>query len=295
MKGLVEAVRRYTDAQTGMSPFRTAVEGFQILRSDHPKHPNYLIYKPALCIVVQGAKWAVFGGRHLNYRAGQALVVSVEMPALGTVAEASPAEPYLGIILEFDLGLMREVMNSLDALPELPLEVKQGVFVADFDGPLADCVLRMVRLLETPQAIPILYPAVMREICYWLLTGRHGAEVMAMTVDKSHTEGVISAIHALRRDYAKPVRVEELARVARMSPSAFHRKFKMITSMTPLQYQKQLRLVEARRLMVAEEANVETAAFRVGYESASQFSREYARMFGLPPRRDVASVKAVAA
>ncbi len=303
LKGLVEAVRRYTDAQSGASPFATAIQGLHILRSDHEKQPSYLIFKPALCIVVQGAKWAIFGTKGGNkggenrfeYRAGQALVVSVEMPALGTVAEASPTEPYLGLIIEFDLGLMREVMDRLDALPELSPEVKQGVFVTDFDGPMADCALRMLRLLETPQAIPVLYPAIMREICYWLLTGPHGGEVMRMTVAKSHTPCVLSAIHSLRDRFSEAVRIEELAEVARMSPSAFHRQFKSITSMTPLQYQKQLRLLEARRLMVADEANVETAAFRVGYESPSQFSREYSRMFGLSPRRDIASLREAAA
>ena len=232
----------------------------------------------------------------MDYRAGQALVVSVEMPAFGTVAEASPTEPYLGIIIEFDLALMRDVMDNLDTLPGVSSDVVgRGVFVTDFDGPLADCALRMMRLLNTPQAIPVLYPAIMREICYWLLTGPHGGEVMKMTMAKSHTRRLISAIHLLRDHFSEPIRIEELALAAQMSPSALHRQFKSITSMTPLQYQKQLRLLEGRRLMVAEEANVETAAFQVGYESPSQFSREYSRMFGMSPRRNVASLKGVAA
>ena len=293
--GLVEAVRRYTDAQSGPSPFITAIEGLAILRSDHERRPNHLIFKPALCITVQGAKWAIFGDKRFDYRAGQALVVSVEMPALGTVAEASPTEPYLGVIIELDLGLMREVMDGLHHLPKVSDEVARGVFVTDFDGPLADCTLRMVRLLETPQAIPLLYPAIMREICFWLLTGPHGGEVIKMTMAKSHTRRVISAIHSLRDRFSEPIRIQELASEAQMSPSAFHRQFKLVTSMTPLQYQKQLRLLEARRLMVADEANVETAAFQVGYESPSQFSREYSRMFGMSPRRDVASLRGVAA
>jgi hypothetical protein len=119
-----------------------------------------------------------FGDKRFDYGAGQALVVSVEMPAFGTVAEASPTEPYLGVIIEFDLGLMREVVDSLNTLPRVSSDVGRGVFVTNFDGPLADCALRMVRLLETPQAIPILYPGIMREICYWLLTGPHGGEVI---------------------------------------------------------------------------------------------------------------------
>lgn len=295
---LVEAVRSYTEAQKGSSPFVTAISGLTLLRSDHEKRTNHLIYKPALCVVVQGAKWTTFGDRRFEYQAGQALVVTVEMPALGTVAEASPIEPYLGVIIEFDLGLMREVvetMENVDTPPRVSGDMGRGVFVTDFDGPLADCALRMVRLLGTPQAIPVLYPAIMREICYWLLSGPHGGEVMKMTVAKSHTRSVISAIHSLRDRFSEPIRIEELASAARMSPSAFHRQFKSITSMTPLQYQKQLRLLEARRLMVADEANVETAAYQVGYESPSQFSREYSRMFGMPPHRDVSSLRDVAA
>lgn len=288
---LAEAVTHYTDAHTGDGSFPTDVPGLTLLRSDQEKLPRHLIFKPALCIVAQGAKWAVFGGRRLEYRAGQALVVSMEMPGLGTVCEASPAEPFLGVIIEFDLGVMREVRDSLDTLPSGGGEQGRGVFVTEFEGPLADCALRMVRLLGTPAAIPILYPAIMREICYWLLTGPQGGELMSMTLTNSHTRCVLDAIHSLRDRFSEPVRMEELALVARLSPSAFHRQFKSITSMTPLQYQKQLRLMEARRLMLTEEANVETAAGQVGYESASQFSREYARMFGLPPRRDVIALR----
>ncbi|ADV84960.1 AraC family transcriptional regulator [Terriglobus saanensis] len=295
MDGLLEAVRRYTQAQAGESPFRTAIEGLTILRSDHEKRPNHLLYKPALCITVQGAKRAIFGDQRFDYRAGQALVVSVEMPGHGTVVQASPSEPFLGVILELNLGILREVLDELETPPVASPRVTRGVFVTDFDGPLAECALRMVRLLDTPKAIPVLYPAIMREICYWLLTGPHGGEVVKMTLTNSHTQGILSAIHLLRHRFAEPIRIEELATVAQMSPSAFHRQFKAITSMTPLQYQKQLRLIEARRLMVSDALNVETAAFQVGYESPSQFSREYSRMFAMSPRRDVASLKPTAA
>ena len=295
---LAEAVGRYTEAQPGSSPFTTAVPGLTLLRSDHTKRPSHLIFKPALCIVAQGAKWTVFGDKRLDYRAGQALVVSLEMPALSAVAEASRAEPYLGAIIEFDLAVMREVAGSLPQLSagkndngKEDSERGRGVFVTNFDGPLADCALRLVRLLETPQAIPVLYPAIMHEICYWLLSGPQGGEVLEMTIANSHPRCILSAIHSLRDRFSEPVRIEELASAVQMSPSAFHRQFKSITSLTPLQFQKQLRLIEARRLMVADEANVETAALQVGYESSSQFSREYSRLFGMPPRRDVTSIR----
>ena len=291
---LVQAVTRYTDAQVGESPFATAIEGLTLLRSDHEKRPNHLIFRPALCITVQGAKWTAFGDRRLDYRAGQALVVSVEAPAFGRVTEASPERPFLGIVIEFDLAMMREVMEGLDEPPAAGGDLGHGVFVIDCDGPLADCTLRLVRLLDTPKAIAMLYPAIMREICYWLLTGPHGADVARMTLSNSHAQRLIGAIHVLRDRFAEPVRIEQLAAVAQLSPSAFHRQFKALTSMTPLQYQKQLRLLEARRLMVSNPVSVETAAFQVGYESPSQFSREYSRMFGTPPRRDVSSLRLAA-
>lgn len=292
---LVDIVERFTDARYGENPFATAIDGLVLLRSNQEKGPNHLIFRPALCITVQGSKWSSFGDQRFEYPAGQALVVSVEMPALGRVTEASPEKPYLGIVLEFDLAVLREVLEGLDNPPVAGSDIRHAVFVSDFDGPLADCALRMVRLLETPKAIPMLYPAIMREICYWLLTGPHGSEIVKMTLANSHGQRLISAIHALRDRFAEPVRIEELAAIVQLSPSAFHRQFKALTSMTPLQYQKQLRLLEARRLLVSDTINVEAAAFKVGYESPSQFSREYSRMFGTPPRRDIASLRLAAA
>jgi transcriptional regulator GlxA family with amidase domain len=183
-------------------------------------------------------------------------------------------------------------MEMLPLPPQTTREVNSGVFVTDFDGPLADCVMRIIRLLDTPGVIPALYPLIMREIYYRLLSGPHGAEVASIALANSHTKSVIRAIHSLRDHFAQPVRIEELAAMAQMSPSAFHRQFKQITSMTPLQYQKRLRLGEARRLMLTEASSPETAAYQVGYESASQFSREYNRMFGASPRRDVMRMQA---
>lgn len=289
-RALIESVKRYTERQGGESPFATPIDGVTILRADRERHPSHLVMKPALCVVVQGAKWSTFGGKRYDYRAGQALVVSVELPAMSRIVQASPDEPYLCVVIEFDLSLMREVMEQLDRPPASEGELGHGVFVTDFDGPLADCVQRAIRLLDTPRAIPVIAPMIMREICYWLLAGPHGGEVAKLVLANGHVERVVSAIHNLRNRFAETVRVEELASLAQMSLSAFHRQFKALTSMTPLQYQKQLRLLEARHLMLTGAANAEAAAYRVGYESPSQFSREYARMFGAPPRRDVAAL-----
>ncbi|MEF2072142.1 AraC family transcriptional regulator [Consotaella aegiceratis] len=292
---LLEAVTRYTDAQPGKSPLLTAIDGLVILRSNHEKPPSHVIHRPALCSVIQGTKWTAFGAKRFDCHAGQALVVNVEMPASGRVVEASPSKPYLGVIIEFDLGIMQEVMETLDTPQEQANATSHSAFITDIDGPLAECMLRAMRLLDTPQAIPVLYPAIMREICYWLLTGPHGAGIARMTLANDHARRVVSAIHVLRNRFAEPIRIDELAAVAQLSPSAFHRQFKTLTSMTPLQYQKQLRLLEARRLLISNALNVETAAYRVGYESPSQFSREYSRMFGASPAKDIAALRQLAA
>lgn len=230
------------------------------------------------------------GGDQLEYRAGQALVIGVETPSIGRVMEASSGEPCLVLAFELDLAIMRSVAEELDSPPRSSGEPGRGVLVTDFQGPLADCALRLVRLLDTPRAIPALYPDIMREICYWLLTGPHGGDIARLTLLNSPSRPVMNALHNLRDRFRETIRVEELAAIARLSASAFHRQFKALTAMTPLQYQMQLRLLEARRLMVSNALNVETACFQVGYESPSQFSRDYSRMFGAPPKRDATAM-----
>ncbi len=287
---LADAIDRYTEAQPGSNPYATDVAGLTLLRADCTMPPMPILYKPALCLVAQGAKRGTFGATSVDYRAGQALVVGVEIPGIGRVTKASRRTPYLGAIVEFDLAVMRDVLAEIALSSEPRRDVAGGVFVADLDGAVIDAVLRLVRLLETPRAIPMLASAIMRELSYWLLSGPVGADVAAVVFGVDRSQSVIAAIHTLRDRFAETIRIDELAAAAQMSASAFHRKFKTMTSMTPLQYQKQLRLLEARNLMLADTANAETAAYRVGYESASQFSREYARMFGAPPRRDVAAM-----
>ena len=284
---LVAALMRFTDSQEGHSPFYTAIESMVVLRANHPNPPMHRISQPAMCIVAQGAKWANFGGTRFEYSAGEALVIGVEAPSLGRVIKASAKQPCLVLAFELDLGIMRSVMAGLTAPPNRNDDTGSGIFVTNFMGPIADCALRLVRLLETPEAIPTLYPLVMREICYWLLTGPHGGNIARMAMTNGPSKGVLNAMSSIRKNLAEPSRVEALALIAQMSPSSFHRHFKAFTSLSPLQYQKQLRLLEARRLMMSRGVNAERAAFEVGYESASQFSREYTRMFGEPPKRDV--------
>lgn len=292
---LIDIVARYTAARALEGPTATEIPGLHLLRRTSEKRPDPMIFRPALCVVLQGAKWTAFGDRRFDYRAGEALVVSVEMPAMGSVTEATPAKPYLGLIVELDLRILREVMEGLAEPPPFGDEVGGGVRVTGFDGPLAECTLRLARLLERPAAIPTLAPLVMRELCYWLLTGPEGGDIARIALSTGHSQRILAAIHVLRERFVEPFTVEDLAAVARLSPSAFHRRFKALTCMTPLQYQKQLRLLEARRLMASGAANAEVAARAVGYESASHFSRDYSRMFGMPPRRDAVLLRLTAA
>lgn len=290
---LAAALLRYTNAQPGKSPYATAVDGLYILRSDLPRPPAFRSARPAICLVAQGAKWASFGGAQLEYAAGQALVVGIETPTLGRVFEASPEKPCLVLILELDLAMMRAVAQAMTSPPVPAGDASRGVFVANFDGPLADCALRAVRLLDTPDAVGIVFPMIMREICYWLLSGPHGPEIARLAAADNPSHNLLRAMENLRARFAQPVRVEELAEVAQLSVSAFHRQFKALTGLPPLQYQKQLRLIEARRMLLSQATTVQAAAFEVGYESASQFSREYARMFGAPPKKDAINALAL--
>ncbi|HEY0122836.1 MAG TPA: AraC family transcriptional regulator [Rhizobium sp.] len=270
------------------------IDGFYVMWSTEPLIPHPMVYRPVLCAVVQGAKQLMLGEKIFDYAEMQALIVSIELPATGRVIQASVEEPYIAISLELDAGIMREVMEELDTPPKPTGDAGLGVFVDDLSRPIIDCLVRLMALLATPKAIPVLYPAIMREICFWLLTGPNGGEVCKVTLPDSQTRRIADAIHLLRDNFSEPMRIEQLAAIARMSPSSFHQHFKTLTSMTPLQYQKQMRLIEARRLMVAGSANVASAAYQVGYESASQFSREYTRMFGAPPKRDVAEMRVAA-
>ena len=293
---LIAALNQYLDSNGGDDGVLvTPIEGLFLMRSTGERLPHHVMYKPALCITVQGAKQVLFGDKLFDYGEMQALVVGVEQPGVGRVTRASVREPYLGIVLQLDLGILRQVTAQLSPPPKPNGNARMGVFAMEVDGPLADCLGRMIQMLGTPQAAPILFPAIMREISYWLLTGESAGEICKLVSPNGRTQRIAEAICLLRGDIARPIRIEQLADTAQMSPSSFYQHFKLLTSLTPIQYQKQLRLLEARRLMVEGGANVTGAAYRVGYESVSQFSREYARMFGTPPKRDIADLQAVSA
>ncbi|MGL5941428.1 MAG: AraC family transcriptional regulator [Waterburya sp.] len=263
----------------------TAISALEFARSAAADVSLCRINEPMLAIVVQGKKAALLGEEVHRYDAGQYLVISVDLPLNGFVTEATPDRPYLGFRLSLDPHQLGDMLSK--SAPDRKEASVRGLFVNNVDAPLLDCVLRLTRLLDTPQDLPILAPIVMREIHYRLLTGEQGEAVRQIATPGSNMQRIAQVLQYMKTDFAKPLRIEDLADRAKMSPSSFHAHFKAVTAMSPLQYQKQLRLLEARQLMLTESMNAVTAADRVGYESPSQFSREYARMFGAAPIGDI--------
>ena len=293
---LMSAVLDFIEARGGgQGRFRTPMDNIHIVRSFHHSMTVHNMYRPSLCVVLKGAKEILFGDTTLHYEEMECLVVSFEIPASGRMVGATPTNPYIGMMIDFDVSVLREILQQLPTPPAPSTSSGPCVFVGQVDDTLAECITRLARMAQMPDAAAILYPAAMRELYYWLLTGPYGSEIAKLALPGTQAERVSRAIHYLRDHYNEILRVEQLADVALMSASSFHQHFKAMTSMTPVQYQKQLRLLEARRLMVSENANVSDAAYKVGYESASQFSREYARSFGTAPKRDVVNFKALLA
>jgi AraC-like DNA-binding protein len=222
----------------------------------------------------------------LNY-----LVVSVTLPMMGQVVEATADRPFLSLRLDLDLEEIARLLLELGDRGAAPVAADRGLFVARMDEPLLDAVLRMVKLLDAPEDIAVLAPAVRREIYYRVLRGELGQRLVDLAERDSGNHRIVRAIEWLKQRYAAPLRIEDLADAVHMSPSALHHRFKAVTAMSPLQYQKHLRLHEARRLMFADGIECATAGHRVGYESPSQFSREYRRLFGASPRVEIARLR----
>ena len=272
----------------------TAIDALTIYRFSRPTQPFHGVYRPALYLIAQGRKLVMLGDETFSYDPSHFLLSAVELPVATHTLEATPQTPYLGLQLELD---PRDI-GALIAQTELPNprgkpETVRGLSVGCINAPLLDAVTRLLRLLEQPQHIGALAPLIVREISYLLLTGEQGDQMHLIAAMNSETRGIGAALDWIKTNFAEPFRVDEVARRAHMSRSGFHQQFKAVTAMTPLQYQKRLRLQEARRLMLSERADAATACFRVGYESASQFSREYRRMFGDAPHRDIARLRRV--
>jgi len=265
------------------------VKGVYVIRNDTTTDRIHLVHEPALCIVAQGRKRVVLGEEVYFYGPLQYLVVSVDLPMAGQVIEASADAPYLCLRVDLDPQCIGELMlASQQPLRQAAATVKtrRGLYLSEADTGLLDAALRLVSLFNTPADIPVLAPLCLREIQYRLLQADQGDVLRQIALSESHAWRIAKVIRLLKKDYQKNISVDELARIACMSASSFHAHFKNVTAMTPLQYQKQLRLQEARRLLLIDQVDAATASHRVGYESPSQFSREYRRLFGLPPVKD---------
>jgi AraC-like DNA-binding protein len=264
----------------------TPIEGLFLHRISQPTGAKPGLQKAALGVIAQGSKRLLIGDDAYEYDPFHYLISSVDLPVVAKVSVASPTLPYLGLRLELNVEEITSLISDESLPPQPPAEAARALCVNPLGGALLDAVLRLLRLLDTPRDIPILAPLVKRELLYRLLMNGQGAVLRQSVLQDSQLNRVAKAIRILRDNYAQPLRVEEIARDVHMSVSSLHHHFKQATAMSPLQYQKHLRLQEARRLMLTDDAGVALAAHSVGYESSSQFSREYSRLFGSPPLRD---------
>jgi AraC-like DNA-binding protein len=271
----------------------TAIPRVSLLRSEVPTTPIQGIFEPVFCIVAQGRKQAVLGDALFDYDAGKYVVVSVDLPVSSTICEASASKPYLAFALTLVPELLAALLLDLPAT-DAGTNAPAGLAVSALTTELLSPVVRLLRLLDRPRDIPMLAPLAEREILYYLLLGDQGATLRQIALADSRLSQISRAIEWLRRNYAQPLRIEFLARIANMSPSTFHRHFKVVTAMSPLQFQKRIRLQEARYRLLAQESDVTRIGLSVGYESPSQFSREYSRLFGAPPGRDAARLRSSA-
>jgi AraC-like DNA-binding protein len=273
----------------------TAVPGLSLFRREEPTEPITGMYQPSICMVAQGAKRVQLGDDTYVYDAQHYLITSVHLPTVVQIIEASPEKPYLGLRLTFNLGEIAQLMADSQLPPPRTQQSSRGMATGEVTLPLLGAFQRLLDLLDTQEDIPILAPVIQREIIYRLLVGDQGARLRQIAAAGSQSHHIARAIEWLKGNFAQSLRIDDLATQANMSTSTFHHHFRALTAMSPLQYQKTLRLNEARRLMLAERLDAATAAFQVGYESPSQFSREYGRLFGAPPLRDISNLRQMAA
>lgn len=270
----------------------TSIERLTLARSSTVTMPMPNVYRPQLCLVAQGRKEVALGDRVFKYAPGSYGIVTCDLPAIGHVVEATPEKPYLCLFLEFDPIMLGQLALRAPPPQGAASPPPIGKTVSDAGASLLDAALRLLRLLDDPAALPVLGPLAEQEILYRLLAGPDGARMRHITSGQGRVGQVGRAIAWIGKNFRQRFSIEQLAAETGMSPSSLHEHFRAVTAMTPLQFQKQLRLQDARSLMLVEDLDVTTAAFRVGYESASQFSREYRRHFGEAPARDIARLRA---
>ncbi len=273
----------------------TEIEGLFLTRSYTTEVPRQTLHRAVFCVVAQGSKCTLLNEQRFVYDPNKYLLVSLDLPLVGQIEEATRAKPFLGLSLVLDFDEIGSLMREADLPHETAPGLRSGLMVGSMDEDLLDAVTRLAELLKKPAQIPVLSPLVRREIFYKLLLSEQSGLLRRMVADNGKIQRVAAGLAWLKRNLARPIRMEELAREMRMSPSAMHSWFRAVTSMSPLQFQKQLRLQEARRMLLAESIDAGTVSRRVGYESASQFSREYRRFFGAPPLRDIERLRTASA
>ena len=275
----------------GTGDYPTAIEGLSIHRRDEANKPENCFYKPLVAVIVQGFKRSVIGSEEYRYGQNHCLVAGVDMPSVNHVTVASPEQPFLGLSLSLDKYLITQLAAEIAPSCRLGTGSYKGMAVADVDPEVLDAFLRLAELLEKPEQIPVLAPMIIREVHYRLLIGPQGKRLRMVNTLGTQSNQIAKSITWLRDNYKEPLQVDELARKVNMATSTFHRHFREVTTLSPLQFQKRLRLYEAQRLMLAENEDAAVAALAVGYESPTQFNREYRRLFGEPPHRHVSQLK----
>ncbi len=282
--GLLSAALKYCLGE-GIHP--TPLAGLTVVRRNRTIHATPGMYRPEVCFVLQGEKAVWTGNREYHYNPTNYLVSCVDIPAIAKVVEASTNHPFICLKLELQASTVYEILQETSPSEIRPGEAEGGFYVEKVTPELAGAFARLMATLENKNDLKVLAPSIVREIHYRLMSSRFGAMIRQLGVVGSKTQRIGKVVELLQKDYATPLRVVELAHMANMSPSAFHLHFRQVTSMSPLQYQKHIRLQEARRLLSIETTDAASVAFQVGYESPSQFSREYRRLFGQPPMRHV--------
>ena len=269
-----------------------ALDGLFLARLTKPMESPLALYQPAFCFVVQGGKQVLVGEEVLRYDLGHYLLFTVDLPVIFRVEEASDEKPYFGLRLNLDPALVASVMMEAGAETRKGDASVKAISVNPVDSDLLDAVVRLVRLVDKPGEQRILAPLIKREIVYRLLVGGEGARLgHLLASSRGDARRISQAIGRLRERYNEPLKIEEIARELGMSVSGFHHHFRSVTAMSPLQFQKQIRLQEARRLMLGEDMDAASAGFRVGYEDPAYFSRDYKKLFGVPPQRDIARLR----
>lgn len=286
---LVERIARAVREDGTVQP----LAGLHLNRLSSPKEPLHGVTRPSFCVIAQGSKEILLSDSRYRYDPYHYLLATVEMPGISQI-EASKERPYLSLRLDLDPTLVGSVMVETEHPPPRRQVDVRAINVSPLDGNLLDAVVRLVRLLDSPAEAPILLPLITREIVYRLLKGEQGGRLRHIAVLSGHTSHIARAVERLRQDFDQSLRVEQIAQELGMSVSGFHHHFKAVTAMSPLQFQKRLRLQEARRLMLGEDLDAASAAYRVGYNDASHFNREYKSLFGVPPMRDMQRLRETA-